>query len=50
MTGPQYALMGKTPAGNLVRQTDKGVAWGGFLIRKPPSEYGSASNQPVSPE
>ena len=43
MTGPQYALMGKTPAGNLVRQTDKGVAYGGFLIRKPPSEYGSAA-------
>ncbi len=32
-----------TPAGNLVRQTDQGVAYGSFLIRQPPSAYGSAA-------
>lgn len=43
MSGPQYAFMGRTPSGNLVRQTAQGVSYGGWLIRKQPSEYGSAA-------
>ncbi len=43
MTGPEYTFFGKTPSGYAVRQTDQGVAYGGILIRQPPSAYGSAA-------
>ncbi|MBL8952060.1 MAG: hypothetical protein JNK82_14850, partial [Myxococcaceae bacterium] len=43
MTEVQYTLFGKTPSGYAVRQTDQGITYGGFLIRQPPSAYGSAA-------
>lgn len=43
MTEPAYTVFGKTPAGYAVRQTDRGVAYGSFLIRQPPAAYGSAA-------
>jgi hypothetical protein len=43
MNGPQYTLQAQTPEGNPVRQTEHGVAYGSFLLRLPPSSYGSAA-------
>lgn len=42
MNGFQFSTS-RTPAGWSVRQDDDGVAYGSFLIPRPPSDYGSAS-------